>query len=270
VDVEDAAFDAPMSTLVAALPACAAAGSLARGRTPPRSAGGGRPTMTSLSRSVSSSIGAKIVMAVSGVLLALFLVAHLLGNLEALSGREAMNHYAELLRTFPWLLWVVRVGLLVSVVVHIVAAIRVTRMDRAARPQGYARARRRATTFAARTMLASGIVVAVFVVFHLLHFTTRSIEPGYKTMRDAAGRHDVFGMVVDAFQRPAMVALYVGAMLLVGLHLGHGVASAIHTLGAHHPRYRPSLRHVGAIFAVLIVLGFLVVPLAVLGGRVRP
>jgi succinate dehydrogenase / fumarate reductase cytochrome b subunit len=226
--------------------------------------------MMPLSRTLSSSIGTKIVMAASGTLLALFLVAHVLGNLEIFAGRDAMNHYGELLRTFPWMLWVMRTGLLLLAVVHIVAAVRLARINRAARPQAYARKRNRATNLAARTMLVSGSVLAAFVVFHILHFTTRSIEPAYKTMHDAAGRHDIFGMVTDAFQQPALVVLYVLSMLLLGLHLAHGAASAVHTLGASHPRYRPSLRHAGTVFALLVVLGFIAVPLAVLGGRVRP
>jgi len=226
--------------------------------------------MTPVARLLSSSIGTKIVMATSGVLLSLFLVAHVLGNLEVFFGRDAMNHYGELLRTFPWMLWVARAGLLTLAVVHIVSAARLIRMNRRARPQAYVRTRRRATTFAARTMQVSGAVLALFVVFHILHFTTRSIEPAYKTLRDSAGRHDIFGMITDAFQKPGIVVIYVVAMALLGLHLAHGVASAIHTLGVAHPRYRPTLRHLGTVFALFIVLGFVAVPLAIVSGLVQP
>lgn len=226
--------------------------------------------MTPLARFLSSSIGTKIVMATSGALLVLFLVAHVLGNLEVFWGRDAMNHYGELLRTFPGLLWLARAGLLFLAVVHIASAIRVTRTNRAARPQRYEQKRNRATTIFARTMMLSGVVLAAFIVFHILHFTVRSIEPAYKTMHDAAGRHDIYGMVTDAFQRPAIAAVYAIAMVLLGLHLAHGIASAVHTLGVAHPRYRPSLRHAGTLFAALIVLGFIAVPISILAGWVRP
>lgn len=216
-----------------------------------------------------SSIGTKIVMAVSGALLALFLVAHMLGNLELFAGPDALNGYGALLRRFPPLLWVARIGLLVLFVVHIAASIRVARINRAARPAGYAVARRLATTWAARTMLVSGTLVALFVVFHLLHFTLRTVQPEYREWHDALGRHDVYRMVSDAFQRPPIVAYYAVMMLLLGLHLSHGVASAVHTLGVDHPRYARRWRFAGPAFAVLLIAGFVAVPLAVLAGLAR-
>jgi succinate dehydrogenase / fumarate reductase cytochrome b subunit len=226
--------------------------------------------MTPVARFLASSIGTKIVMAATGALLLLFLVAHVLGNLEVFWGRDAMNHYGELLRTFPAMLWVARAGLLTLAVLHIVAAVRVARLNRQARPEGYVRKRNRVTTIFARTMLGSGIALAAFVVFHILHFTVRSVEPSYKTLHDTSGRHDIFGMVVDAFQRPSIAAIYVIAMALLGMHLVHGISSAVHTLGVAHPRYRGSLQHAGTVVAVLIILGFIAVPLSVLLGWVRP
>jgi succinate dehydrogenase / fumarate reductase cytochrome b subunit len=226
--------------------------------------------MTPVARFLTSSIGTKIVMAATGTLLILFLVAHVLGNLEVFWGRDAMNHYGELLRTFPGMLWVARAGLLALAVLHIISAARVARLNRMARPERYARKRNQVTTIFARTMVLSGIALAAFIVFHILHFTVRSIEPAYQTLHDASGRHDIFGMVVDAFQRPLVTAIYLIAMLLLGMHLAHGVSSAVHTLGAEHPRYRGSLRHAGTVVAALIVLGFIAVPLSVLAGWVRP
>lgn len=216
----------------------------------------------------SSSVGLKIVMAVSGILLALFLVAHVLGNLEIFGGAEAINHYGELLRTLPPLLWAMRVGLLVLVVLHAWSALRLTAINRAARPVGYAKSQTRTTTLAARTMLVSGIVLAAFVVYHILHFTARTVRPEYQGWQDAAGRHDIYRMVTDAFQQTPVALFYVISMLLLGLHLSHGVASAIHTLGASHPRYG-ALRRLGPVFAVLIVGGFISVPLAIWAGAVR-
>ena len=226
--------------------------------------------MTPVSRLLASSIGMKIVMAVTGGLLSLFLVAHVLGNLEIFGGAEAINRYGALLRVIPWMLWVVRAGLLTLAVLHVWSAARLLRINAAARPQAYKQKSYRATTWAARAMLLSGFVVAAFVVFHILHFTVCSVAPEYKTLEDSQGRHDVFAMVSDAFHRPAIVAFYGLSILLLGLHLSHGVASALHTLGLNHPRYNPSIRFLGPLFATLIVLGFIAVPLAMLSGAIHP
>lgn len=225
--------------------------------------------MTPVSKILSSSIGMKIVMAATGGLLSLFLVAHVLGNIEVFWGAGAINHYGEMLREIPWLLWVVRAGLLTLVVLHILSAARLAAANRAARPDTYKKKKNRATTLAARLMILSGLLVAAFVVFHILHFTVRSVVPDYKVWEDSLGRHDVFRMVVDAFQRPAVAIIYIVSMSLLGLHLSHGVASAIHTLGFNHPRYNPAWRHFGPLFATLIVLGFIAVPIAILTGIVR-
>jgi succinate dehydrogenase / fumarate reductase cytochrome b subunit len=221
-----------------------------------------------MNRLFSSSIGMKIVMAVSGGLLALFLVAHVLGNLEIFGGAEAINRYGAMLRIFPPLLWAMRIGLLTLVVLHIISAIRLSSLNRAARPARYAQSKTQATTFAARTMLLSGILLAAFIVYHILHFTVRTVVPEYREMTDALGRHDVYKMVTDAFGHPLVAFFYVFSMLLLGLHVSHGVSSMLQTLGVTHPRYHPAIRRLGPVFAVLIVIGFISVPLAVLAHRV--
>lgn len=217
----------------------------------------------------SSSIGLKIIMGVSGALLALFLIAHVVGNLEIFIGAEAINHYGVLLRTLPPLLWAMRIGLLVLVVLHIWSALRLYAINRSARPIGYARQRHQTTTLAARTMLVSGIILAGFVVYHILHFTVRTVQPDYKIWLDNQGHHDIFRMVTDAFRRPAVSGFYILSMILLGLHLSHGIGSMVHTLGVNHPRYNPSWRHFGVAFAVLIVVGFIAVPLAILAGVIH-
>jgi len=218
---------------------------------------------------LSSTIGLKIVMGVSGALLGLFLIAHVIGNLEIFIGADAINHYGVLLRTLPPLLWAMRIGLLVLVVLHIWSAVRLWALNRAARPVGYAVKRNQTTTLFARTMIYSGIIVAAFVVYHILHFTTHDVEPSYEHLLDLEGRHDIFGMVTDAFRRPAVAGFYVLSVVLLGFHLSHGIASMIHTLGMNHPRYNPTWRHVGAVIAALITIGFVMVPLAILAGVVR-
>lgn len=225
--------------------------------------------MKSWMQMFSSSIGMKIVMAVSGALLALFLVAHMVGNLEIFAGPGALNGYAALLRVWPPLLPLARVALLVLAGAHIASSIRLTQLNRAARPAGYAKKKTLATTVAARTMLLSGIVVAGFVVYHILHFTAHTVEPRYATLHDAAGRHNVHAMLLDAFERPPVALFYVASMLLLGLHLSHGVASLFQTLGSNHPRYGTTFRLLGPVFATLLVLGFVAVPLSVLLGFVH-
>jgi succinate dehydrogenase / fumarate reductase cytochrome b subunit len=217
----------------------------------------------------SSSIGLKIIMGVSGALLVLFLVAHVVGNLEIFIGAEAINHYGVLLRTLPPLLWAMRAGLLILVVLHIWSALRLWAINRAARPVGYAQQRHQTTTLAARTMIWSGIILAGFVVYHILHFTVRSVQPEYKNWLDAQGHHDIFRMVTDAFRRPLVSGFYILSMILLGFHLSHGIGSMIHTLGVSHPRYNPSWRHFGVAVAVLIVVGFIAVPFAILAGVIH-
>ena len=226
--------------------------------------------MNSWMRALTSSIGMKIVMAVSGAGLVLFVFVHMLGNLELFGGPDALNEYGARLRTFPPLLWIARLGLLVLVVAHILSGARLAILNRAARPVGYARRKNVVTGWAARTMIWTGLVIGVFVVFHILHFTVRSLKPEYRDMEDVMGRHDVFGMVTDAFRARPVAAAYVGVMLFLGLHASHGFASMFQTLGVSHPRYHDGIRKLGPIFAALLVLGFVSVPLAVLLGLVRP
>jgi succinate dehydrogenase / fumarate reductase cytochrome b subunit len=219
----------------------------------------------------SSSIGMKIVMAVTGVVLVLFVIGHMLGNLEIWAGADAINEYGRRLRFIPPLLWVIRLGLLTLVTLHIVAGVRLTFLNRAARPVAYARRQNVATGIAARTMIWTGVLLFGFVIYHLMHFTFRSIDPTYKTMEDSVhGGQDVFRMVVDAFQRKGVALFYVVAMLFLGLHVSHGAASMFQTLGLTHPRYTSMWKRLGPIVALIVVLGFVSVPLGVLLGIIHP
>jgi succinate dehydrogenase / fumarate reductase cytochrome b subunit len=217
-----------------------------------------------------SSIGMKIVMALSGLGLVLFIFVHMLGNLELFGGQNAINQYGAALRVVPPLLWAFRLGLFVLVVAHIASGVRLALLNRRARPVGYARKKNLTTGIAARTMIWTGVLIGIFVTYHILHFTVRSVEPAYAHMQDAQGRHDVFGMVTDAFRKQPVAAGYVVAMLFLGLHVSHGFGSMFQTLGASHPRYHQTVRRIGPVFAVLIVLGFISVPLAVFLGWVQP
>lgn len=220
--------------------------------------------MTSLAAAMRSSIGAKTVMAITGLGLIVFLVGHLLGNLQIFLGPDVLNHYGEKLREYPAFLWGARAGLLVLVLLHIDSAIRVTRANRAARPERYAKRKAQEASYAARTLMLSGVLIAAYVVYHLLHFTTHDVHTSYSGHLDAHGRHDVYAMVVGSFQNPAISLVYIVAMVLLSMHLSHGVGSFLQTLGWGHPRYNRGTRLAGPVVAIVLALGYISIPVAIL------
>ena len=224
------------------------------------------PVTPRLARSL---IGKKLLMAVTGVILFLFVVGHLLGNLKVYEGPEHFNAYAEGLRTVgaPFfgrgqLLWVARIVLLVSVLVHIWAAIGVTRASWRARPIAYRRLEPVETTYAARTMRWGGVIILVYVIYHLLDFTFGRVNPSFVP-------GDVYHNVVASFRVWPVSAAYVVAMIVVGLHIYHGLWSAGQTLGVNPPPTVGWRRGVAAVIAVLIAGGYISIPVAVLSGLVR-
>lgn len=213
-----------------------------------------------------SSIGRKLIVAVTGLLLLGFVFGHLAGNLLIFAGPEALNAYAKKLRDLGWLLWAMRIGLIATVLVHILVSIQLARENRAARPIGYAMQRRRETTLAGRTMVLSGLVLLVFIVYHLLHFTFRITHPELAHLTDALGRHDVYTMVVRSFHSLPLSAFYIVAMALLTLHLSHAVSSSAQTLGLSNERTLRRLGLVSKLIAVLIFVGYSVIPVAILLG----
>ncbi len=216
-----------------------------------------------------SSIGAKVLMAITGILLSLFVVGHMLGNLQVFLGPEKLNHYAETLQGLGPILWVIRFGLLTILLLHIGAAFRVTRMSKAARPVDYHQRKDLATSFAARTMMVSGVLLLLFVVYHILHFTTHTIDmAGVGELHDAEGRHDVYGMVVGGFQHLPTTAIYILAMLVLCVHLSHGVSSLLQTLGVRKESNASTVDKIGPIFASIIFIGNVSMPLAIFIGLI--
>jgi len=209
-----------------------------------------------------STLGKKILMAVTGIVLFGFVVGHMLGNLQIYLGAEQLNHYAELLQSNKGLLWTVRSVLLFCVLVHIVAAVQVWLRSRASRPVRYRVFRPPAVDYAARTMVWSGPIIAVFIVYHLLHLTVGSAHQEFV-------RGEVYANVVAAFSVPWVAALYVIANLLLGFHLYHGLWSLFQTLGLDHPRIAPLRRPFAVVMAALIAAGNISMPLSVLAGVVR-
>jgi len=209
-----------------------------------------------------TTLGKKLVMAATGTILLVFVVVHMLGNLQIFLGAEAINRYGRFLRLEPALLWAARLVLLASVLVHIVAAVQLTLVNWAARPIGYAKREYRATDYASRTMVWSGPIIAAFVVYHLLHLSTGTVHPDFVP-------GDVYHNVVTGFSVWYVSAFYVAAQLLLGLHLYHGVWSLSQTFGVTHPALEVWRRRLAQGTAVVVVLGNCSVPVAVLTGLVR-
>jgi succinate dehydrogenase / fumarate reductase, cytochrome b subunit len=216
-----------------------------------------------------AAVGRKAVMAVSGILLFGFVLAHMAGNLKLYQGPEALNAYAVHLRTlgepvFPPMavLWMLRVGLLAAAAAHVAAAWSVTRQSLRARGTRYEVTRRVETTFAARTMRWTGVIVLLYVLFHLADLTWGSANPDYVP-------GDVYHNVVASFSRWPVALLYVAANLALGLHLFHGLWSLFQTLGLNNPRFNALRRVFAGVFAALITLGNVSFPVAVLAGVVK-
>lgn len=216
-----------------------------------------------VARFYASTVGRKAVMAVTGIVWVGFVVVHMIGNLLVHRGPEAINHYGQLLKSNLVLLWGTRTGLLVALVFHVHAALTLAQRARAARPAGYARLEPQVSTWSARLMRAGGILLLVFVVFHVLHFTTGTVLPSLFV------EGEVYQNVVRSFSIGWVVAFYVVAMAALGLHLHHGVWSVFQTLGANHPHLDPGRRRLAWALAVGISVGFISVPAAVVLGWVR-
>ena len=217
----------------------------------------------------SSSIGIKLVVAVTGCLMLLFVIGHMVGNLQIFLGQDALNTYAEKLRAFPALLWLVRLGLLAIALVHVVLTLYLALQNNQARPTPYRRKEPIKATFSSRTTVVSGLVILAFVLYHLMHFTWRVTNPGYSVLADAQGRFDVYSMVILSFQNLYVSAAYVVAMLLLWYHLNHGVASVFQTLGWNTPRTRPLFEKLALVVATIIVAGNISIPVSILLGLVK-
>jgi succinate dehydrogenase / fumarate reductase cytochrome b subunit len=234
-----------------------------------------------------SSLGSKFLMALTGLGLTLFVIAHMLGNLQVFAGRDALNAYAHALKSMAVLLWSARVGLLVIFVLHIIYGVKLWLANRAARPVPYHFRRFREATLASRTMIWTGLVILAFVLFHLAHYTFGLVQQGPKTsergevVRDEQGnvvyqsyldmkdpkdpkRQDVYEMTIYGFRNRVVSVLYVVTMALLAFHLSHGFQSLFQSLGLNHPRWMPFLRGASLVVAVVIFVGNSAMPLAVL------
>lgn len=206
-----------------------------------------------------STVGKKVVMGVTGVGLLAFVFMHMAGNLQMFLGADVMRRYAELLRTSEELLWLARLGLLAMAVLHVIAAVQLTRINNAARPIGYAERTPQVSTFAARSMRWGGALLAVFLVYHIGHLTTGWFHEHLVHLQP-------YSNVVLGFRSPWVVAFYVIAMAFLGLHLYHGAWAAFRTLGLKKRSAEPLQRQIALWFAIIVWAGFTVVPVAVMLG----
>jgi len=216
-----------------------------------------------------SAVGKKAVMAVTGIILFGFVLVHMLGNLKLYEGPQVLNSYAGFLRSVgspaiptSGLLWLVRVVLLAAVVLHMWAAWQVTLMSRAARPHGYGRRDFVEASYASRTMRWGGVIILLFVVYHLLDLTFGAVNPNFR-------EGDVYHNVVASFSVWWVAAFYVAAQVALGFHLYHGMWSLFQSLGWNHPRFNSWRRGFATTFAWIITVGNISFPLAVLAGVIR-
>lgn len=213
---------------------------------------------------VRSSIGAKHIMAVTGLLLFAFAIVHMLGHLQMFGGQDVYNRYAHFLQELWEVKWPVRAGLVALLIIHIVVAIGLVAGNRQARPVGYAMYKPVASSPLGRSMAWTGMFVFAFLAFHILHFTLGQVQPGYFHMMDPKDRWDAYSMFIRGFQSPAIYAVYLAGIALLAMHLGHGAASWLQSLGLRHPKY-PTDR-LGPALAVVLFVGYMVPPTAVLVG----
>ncbi len=211
-----------------------------------------------------SMVGKKVVMGVTGLIGVGFVLLHSLGNLLVFRGPEAINSYSHFLRSTGELLWTLRIVLVVAVILHVIATVQLTVQSRAARPIGYTRRESQVATIASRTMRWGGALLLVFIVLHILHFTTGTIRPAGMFSSD-----DVYANVVSSFRVWWVTLFYVFAMVALGLHIFHGAWSSVRSLGVSPPSPQPLHRKISVLIAILVWAAFTAVPVAVFSGIVR-
>jgi len=206
-----------------------------------------------------STIGKKILVALTGLILVGFVIGHLLGNLQIFLGPEAFNDYAAFLRETKGLLWGTRIVLLGSVVLHIILTVSLVRHNRASRPIGYEQKNNIQASRASRTMIYGGLFLFFYIIYHLLHFTVGSVHPDFDPV-------DVYENVIKGFSVWYVVVFYLGGIMALGFHLFHGAWSVFQTLGLNHPRYNQLRRTFATGLSLFVSIGYSVIPLSVLFG----
>ncbi|HSO73663.1 MAG TPA: succinate dehydrogenase cytochrome b subunit [Blastocatellia bacterium] len=221
-----------------------------------------------LARVYRSSLGKKYIMAITGFLLFLFVIVHMLGNLQVYLGPEPMNAYGALLKSQPGLLWAARAGLLLIAILHITSAVQLAAENRHARPERYDEGKPIAT-FASRTILVSGLIVFAFIIYHLMHFTFGVTNPDFMQLEDLNSQHDVYRMVVLGFSSWWVSAFYLISMGLLCLHLSHGLSSMFQSLGIRSEANIRAVTVFARVSALIVFIGNCSIPISILAGVVK-
>jgi succinate dehydrogenase / fumarate reductase, cytochrome b subunit len=231
--------------------------------------GCGEQSMNWVARTLTSSIGGKIIVALSGLIAIGFVMGHLMGNMTIYAGPNAINTYAAGLHKIPALLWGARTVIICAFVIHVAVTLILNWQSTVARPIGYKKKGTIQASFASVTMVYTGVLLAAFLLFHLSHFTWRiGVFKEYESLiivaGDLAGKMDVYHMVVLAFSDLWISVFYMVSMVVLGFHLSHSISALFQTLGLRHPKYNKFIDCVGPVIGVLLAVGNISIPLAVL------
>jgi succinate dehydrogenase / fumarate reductase cytochrome b subunit len=227
--------------------------------------------MAALVNFLKSSILSKVVMALTGVILVLYVLGHMAGNLQIFAGQDQLNTYAVALHSTGALLWIIRAFLLICFFLHIITSLYLKKLNLDARPDKYVYNNTVQATLSSRTMIWTGLLVFFFVLYHVLHFTTGDVQPeNFKDhFLDAAGRPDVYTMVILGFKNVLVSISYILAVIFLAFHLNHAMGSMFQTLGINHPTYTPIINKSSVALSVIIAIGYLSIPLSVLFGIIK-
>lgn len=220
-------------------------------------------------KQIFSSVGKKVLMAVTGQLLILFIIVHAAGNSTIYF--SSLNTYAEHLRSFFPLVWANRLVMLTAISVHIISGIQLTFENRTAKPERYAVKKNLRTTFASRSMIWTGLAIAAFLIYHLLHFTFQVTQPAFAASvnPDPAGRPDVSAMVIAGFQNIWISLAYIVSMTALLLHLMHGIESSFQSLGLNNERTHPVVEKAGLAAAYILFIAYTAIPIFILFGMMK-
>ncbi len=216
-------------------------------------------------RFIDTSIGKKVIMAVTGIALVKFLFIHLIGNSTIFLGPEGINAYAKGLHSLPPIVWGFRLIMLLIFGIHIYFAVQLTLDNKKAKPIGYSVDKNLAATFSGKTMIWTGLIILGFVIYHLLHFTLQITSPYFiaSSHPDNFGRPDVFKMVILSFQKISIALIYALSITALALHLSHGVQSIFQTLGLNGDYLMPKIKALGLALALILSIGYLSIPAAI-------
>lgn len=211
-------------------------------------------------------VGKKIIMAVTGLAMSFYVIMHLLGNMSFFSGPDGINAYAKMLHSLGPLLWIIRLIMAAVLGLHMIFGIQLALENRTSKARKYAISKHLSATAAGKIMIWTGLLIALYLGYHLLHFTVQIISPEFSASRnlDALGRPDVFSMVVHNFRHAAISIIYVAAMAAVGLHLSHGLQSMVQTLGLNNEKTLPVMVKIGAAAAFALFLGYAAIPAGII------